>query len=69
VAQATDQDQDLWELRAEYGRRYRIWCSGGGFKASRNALDPRVMTAGAADELRAVLSADRQAWAAESRPR
>lgn len=69
MTQATDQDQDLWKLRAEYRRTYRIWCSGGQFKASRNALDPRVMAADAADEMRAVLSADRQSWAAESRSR
>jgi hypothetical protein len=67
VAQSTD--QDLWKLRTEYGYRYRIWCSGGRFKASRNRLDPRVMEAGTADELDEVLSADRQVWTAESRAR
>jgi hypothetical protein len=69
VAQVTDQDQALWELRAAYDRVYRIWRSGGQYKASRNALDPRIMAADTPGKMRELLAADRQAWAAESRSR
>jgi hypothetical protein len=69
MAQATDQDQELWKLRAEHGKKYRIWRSGGQLQASRNALDPRVMQVATAAEMDEILSADRQAWVAESRSR